>query len=56
MQLVLHKLEAEFETAYSNSVNPLKLISHLKRLQEELPILQEECDKLLAAKQFAGSD
>ncbi|KAH9565501.1 hypothetical protein CY35_04G081700 [Sphagnum magellanicum] len=51
LQLVLHKLEAEFETAYSNSVNPLKLISHLKRLQEELPILQEECDKLLAAKQ-----
>jgi hypothetical protein len=32
-------------------VNPLKLISRLKRLQEELPILQEECDKLLAAKQ-----
>jgi hypothetical protein len=32
-------------------VNPLKLITRLKKLQEELPILQEECDKLLAAKQ-----
>jgi hypothetical protein len=32
-------------------VNPLKLITRLKKLQEELPILQEACDKLLAAKQ-----
>jgi hypothetical protein len=29
----------------------LKLLARAKRLQDELPLLREECDKLLAAKQ-----
>lgn len=31
--------------------NPLELRARTKRLQDELPLLREECDKLLAAKQ-----
>ena len=31
--------------------NPLKLLARTERLQDELPLLREECDKILAAKQ-----
>lgn len=29
----------------------MKLLARTKRLQDEIPLLREECDKLLAAKQ-----
>jgi len=36
---------------HANQANPLKLLARAKRLQDELPLLREESDKLLAAKQ-----
>lgn len=51
LQIVHSKLEHEFEETYPGNANPLKLLARKKRLQDELPLLREECDKLLAAKQ-----
>lgn len=51
LQIVHSKLEHEFEETYPGNANPLKLLARTKRLQDELPLLREECDKLLAAKQ-----
>jgi len=51
LQLVNNKLEIEFEVTYPGNANPLKLLARAKRLQDELSLLREESDKLLAAKQ-----
>lgn len=51
LQVVHDKLENEFQTTYPGNANPLELRARTKRLQDELPLLREECDKLLAAKQ-----
>lgn len=51
LSYVQHKLEKEFDGTHADNVNPLKLMWRIKRIQEELPSLEGECRKLLAAKQ-----
>ncbi|KAG0627700.1 hypothetical protein M758_2G221600 [Ceratodon purpureus] len=51
LQWVHQKLANEFEGTYPGNANPLKLLARTERLQDELPLLREECDKILAAKQ-----
>lgn len=48
---VQHKLEAEFNGRQPDHVDPFKLMLRIKRIQEELPIIEDDCRKLLAAKQ-----
>lgn len=48
---VQHKLEIESEQRYPGKANPYKLMYRIKKIQEELPSLKDQCEKLLAAKQ-----
>lgn len=45
------KLEAEFNWRQPDQVDPFKLMLRIKRIQDELPTVENECRKLLAAKQ-----
>ncbi|KAF3774922.1 hypothetical protein EJ110_NYTH51857 [Nymphaea thermarum] len=51
LSLIRHKLESEFRLAYPDNVNPLKLVSRIKRVEEELSSLREQSRELLSAKQ-----
>ncbi|CAL5194557.1 unnamed protein product [Lathyrus oleraceus] len=49
---ILHKrLQKEFQHLYPDNANPMKLASRIKKVQEDVSSLKEECPKLLAAKQ-----
>ncbi|KAJ4837002.1 hypothetical protein Tsubulata_022215 [Turnera subulata] len=48
---VQFKLEREFHQVYPDNANPMKLINRIKKIQEELACLREQCLELLAAKQ-----
>ncbi|EEF46843.1 uncharacterized protein LOC8274152 [Ricinus communis] len=49
--LVQLKLEKEFQQVYPDNANPMKLVNRIKKIQEDLSILKEQCGELLAAKQ-----
>ncbi|KAJ4707743.1 spindle and kinetochore-associated protein 2 [Melia azedarach] len=51
LTMVQYKLEKEFQQIYPDNANPMKLFSRIKKVQEDLPILKEQCRELLAAKQ-----
>ncbi|XP_058203553.1 uncharacterized protein LOC131317887 [Rhododendron vialii] len=51
LTVVQHKLEKEFQQIYPDHANPMKLVSRIKKVQEDLSALQEQCRELLAAKQ-----
>eukprot|EP00250_Pteridium_aquilinum_P034399 c7532_g1_i1 orf=561-1028(+) len=51
LNYVQHKLEAEFNGRGPDQVDPFKLMLRIKRIQDELPSVEAECRKLLAAKQ-----
>ncbi|GMP83815.1 hypothetical protein CsSME_00037601 [Camellia sinensis var. sinensis] len=51
LTLVQHKLEKEFQQIYPDNANPIKLVSRIKKLQQDLSSLKEQCRVLLAAKQ-----
>ncbi|XP_077238190.1 spindle/kinetochore-associated protein isoform X2 [Tasmannia lanceolata] len=51
LTLVQHRLDKEFQQIYPHNANPLKLVSRIKKIQEDLSSLKEECRELLAAKQ-----
>ncbi|GLJ28943.1 hypothetical protein SUGI_0570970 [Cryptomeria japonica] len=51
LMVVQHKLEIESEQRYADKNNPLRLMYRIKKIQDELPLLKEQCEKLLAAKQ-----
>ncbi|KAK3210771.1 hypothetical protein Dsin_015477 [Dipteronia sinensis] len=46
-----YKLEKEFQKIYPENANPMKLVSRVKKLQEDLSTLKDQCQELLAAKQ-----
>ncbi|KAL5785922.1 hypothetical protein ACOSQ2_008314 [Xanthoceras sorbifolium] len=48
---IQYKLEKEFQQIYPENANPMKLVSRVKKLQEDLSTLKEQCRELLAAKQ-----
>ncbi|CAK9133795.1 unnamed protein product [Ilex paraguariensis] len=52
LTVIQHKLEKEFQQIYPDSANPMKLVSRIKKVQEELSSMKEQCRELLAAKQF----
>ncbi|KAF5743375.1 hypothetical protein HS088_TW09G01443 [Tripterygium wilfordii] len=51
LSVVQHKLEREFQQTYPDNANPMKLVSRIKKIQEDVTILKEQCLELLAAKQ-----
>ncbi|TXG62290.1 hypothetical protein EZV62_013653 [Acer yangbiense] len=46
-----YQLEKEFQKIYPENANPMKLVSRVKKLQEDLSTLKDQCQELLAAKQ-----
>ncbi|XP_059461530.1 uncharacterized protein LOC132190528 [Corylus avellana] len=51
LTVVQHRLEKEFQQVYPDKANPMKLVSRMKKIQEDLLTLKEQCHELLAAKQ-----
>jgi len=57
LQFVVHRLEAEFNKKLQNSKqNPLKIIQRIKRIQEDLPVIQEDIERIVACKQSLLED
>lgn len=51
LSLVHFKLEKEFHQIYPDNANPMKLVARLKKIQDELSSLKDQCRELLTAKQ-----
>lgn len=51
LTMVQHKLEREFQQVYPDNSNPIKLVSRIKKIQDDISVLQEQCRELLSAKQ-----
>ncbi|KAF8392974.1 hypothetical protein HHK36_021215 [Tetracentron sinense] len=51
LSVVQHKLEKEFHQIYPHNANPTNLVSRIKKIQEDLSSLKDDCRELLAAKQ-----
>ncbi|XP_062097213.1 uncharacterized protein LOC133803258 [Humulus lupulus] len=51
LTLVQLKLEKEFQQIYPENANPMKIVSRIKKIQEDLSTLKEQCRELLSAKQ-----
>uniref|UniRef100_A0A2P2KAQ7 Protein FAM33A n=1 Tax=Rhizophora mucronata TaxID=61149 RepID=A0A2P2KAQ7_RHIMU len=51
LNAVQFKLEREFQQVYPDNANPMKLVSRIKKIQEDLTFLNDQCRELLAAKQ-----
>ncbi|CAA0814992.1 Unknown protein [Striga hermonthica] len=51
LSAVHNKLHKEFNQLYPDHANPMKLVSRLKKIEEEMSSLKDQCRELLAAKQ-----
>ncbi|KAI3679970.1 hypothetical protein L2E82_50706 [Cichorium intybus] len=51
LTVVHNRLEKEFRETYPDNANPMKLVSRIKKIQDELPFLKDQCRELLLAKQ-----
>nr|DAD27507.1 TPA_asm: hypothetical protein HUJ06_028975 [Nelumbo nucifera] len=51
LSVVQHRLEKEFQNIYPENANPMNLVSRVKKIQDELSSLKDQCRELLAAKQ-----
>ncbi|KAK9052920.1 hypothetical protein SSX86_029550 [Deinandra increscens subsp. villosa] len=49
--VVQNRLDKEFRQIYPDNANPMKLVARIKKIQDELPSLKEQCRQLLSAKQ-----
>ncbi|KAL6216018.1 hypothetical protein ACLB2K_009245 [Fragaria x ananassa] len=48
---VQHRLDKEFQQIYPQNANPMKLVSRIKKIQQDLSTLEDQCRHLLTAKQ-----
>ncbi|XP_077236750.1 uncharacterized protein At2g29880-like [Tasmannia lanceolata] len=55
LTLLQHRFHKEFLQIYPHNANSLKLVSRMKKIQEELSSLNEECRKLLSAEQLSSA-
>ncbi|EPS69577.1 hypothetical protein M569_05191, partial [Genlisea aurea] len=51
LSAVHNKLQKEFQQSYPDNANPMKLVARLKKIEEEMLTLKDQCRDLLAAKQ-----
>ncbi|XP_030544167.1 uncharacterized protein LOC115750757 isoform X2 [Rhodamnia argentea] len=51
LTVIHHRLEREFHQVYPDNANPLKLVSRIKKVLDDVSSLKDQCQELLAAKQ-----
>ncbi|XP_022141272.1 spindle and kinetochore-associated protein 2 [Momordica charantia] len=51
LSVVQYRLEKEFQQIYPDSANPMKLVSRIKKIRDDISTLQEQCREILMAKQ-----
>ncbi|KAK6158756.1 hypothetical protein DH2020_006070 [Rehmannia glutinosa] len=51
LSAVHNKLHKEFQQVYPDHANPMRLVGRLKKIEEEMSSLKDQCRELLAAKQ-----
>ncbi|KAM5564638.1 hypothetical protein ABKV19_018951 [Rosa sericea] len=51
LAVVQHRLDKEFQQIYPQNANPMKLVSRIKKIQQDLSTLEDQCRQLLTAKQ-----
>ncbi|XP_021746377.1 uncharacterized protein LOC110712225 [Chenopodium quinoa] len=51
LSLLHFKLDKEFQQIYPDNANPMKLVGRIKKIQDELSSLKDQCRQLLTAKQ-----
>ncbi|KGN55411.1 spindle and kinetochore-associated protein 2 [Cucumis sativus] len=51
LSVVQYRLEKEFQQIYPESANPMKLVSRIKKIQDDISTLKEQCREVLIAKQ-----
>ncbi|KAL0330896.1 UNVERIFIED_CONTAM: hypothetical protein Sangu_1635100 [Sesamum angustifolium] len=51
LSTVHNKLHKEFQQVYPDHANPMKLVARLKKIEEEMSSLKDQCRELLVAKQ-----
>ncbi|KAL0545440.1 hypothetical protein IC582_015324 [Cucumis melo] len=51
LSVVQYRLEKEFQQIYPESANPMKLVSRIKKIQDDISTLKEQCREVLTAKQ-----
>ncbi|KMS95096.1 hypothetical protein BVRB_012570 [Beta vulgaris subsp. vulgaris] len=51
LSLLHFKLDKEFQQIYPDNANPMKLVGRIKKVQDELSSLKDQCRQLLIAKQ-----
>ncbi|XP_004498821.1 uncharacterized protein [Cicer arietinum] len=51
LSMIHHRLEKEYQQIYPDNANPMKLVSRIKKVQEDISTLKGQCHELLAAKQ-----
>ncbi|XP_022882789.1 uncharacterized protein LOC111399612 [Olea europaea var. sylvestris] len=51
LSMVYNKLQKEFQQVYPDHANPMKLVTRLKKIEEEMSSLKNQCRELLTAKQ-----
>uniref|UniRef100_A0A9I9EEA5 Protein FAM33A n=1 Tax=Cucumis melo TaxID=3656 RepID=A0A9I9EEA5_CUCME len=55
LSVVQYRLEKEFQQIYPESANPMKLVSRIKKIQDDISTLKEQCREVLTAKQVCNS-
>ncbi|KAI6689573.1 hypothetical protein NL676_026401 [Syzygium grande] len=51
LAVIHHRLEREFHQIYPDNANPLKLVTRIKKVLEDVSSLKDQCQELLVAKQ-----
>ncbi|XP_010063842.2 spindle and kinetochore-associated protein 2 [Eucalyptus grandis] len=51
LTVIHHRLEREFRQIYPDDANPLKLVSRIKKVLDDVSSLKDQCQELLVAKQ-----
>ncbi|XP_076958451.1 uncharacterized protein LOC143634181 [Bidens hawaiensis] len=51
LTVVHNRLDKEFRQVYPDNANPMKLVARIKKIQDQLPSLKDQCQELLSAKQ-----
>ncbi|KAI3468377.1 hypothetical protein Pfo_025040, partial [Paulownia fortunei] len=52
LSTVHNKLHKEFQQVYPDHANPMKLVARLKKIEEEMSSLKDQCRELLAQNRY----
>ncbi|KAI4389730.1 hypothetical protein MLD38_001927 [Melastoma candidum] len=51
LDAIHYKLDKEFRSLYPDNANPIRLVSRIKKIRDDLSIVKDQCQELLSAKQ-----